>query len=314
MTHHRLVASLALLSAFCLTARVSSVRAQQSTKPAQPPKAAGAAAAPPASTNADIPKKIELYLRDLYAWGPEVRLVVGPLEESPITGLLETRVDLDLAGQKESAKFYVTRDAKYLLRGEITDLSRDQAAETVKMIQLADAPSTGDPKATVTVVEFADFQCPVCKQFHDSARAVLPNYPQVRLVFKDFPLENIHPWAKTASIAARCTYQQDPKAFWTFYDRIYDDQPVISPENAWAKMTDFAAQASLNLDTFKACMAGPEAAAAVDASFENGRKLEVSSTPTVFINGRRMIGADAAQLEQFIRYELEQQKAKAKSR
>lgn len=311
MTHCRPLVRLALLGAFFLAAQAAPVRAQDAAKPPQTPKPASAA---PSTGNAEILRKIEAYLRDTYAWGPEVHLTVGAMKESPVAGLLETLVDIDVSGQKETAKFYISRDGQHLLRAEVTDLSRNRTAEAMKAIELAGAPSTGDPKAAITIVEFADFECPVCKQFHDAVRAVLPNYPQARLVFKDFPLENIHPWAKTASIAARCAYQQDPKAFWTFYDRIYDDQPVISAENAWAKMTDFASQAGLNADTFKSCMAGPEAAAAVDASFDNGRKLEVNSTPTVFINGRRMVGADPAQLEQFIRYELEQQKSKTKTR
>ena len=73
-------------------------------------------------------------------------------------------------------------------------------------------------------------------------------------------------------------------------------------------MTDFAAQAGLNPDGFKACMAGAEAGAAVDASRENGQQLEVNSTPTVFVNGRRLIGADPHALEQYIQYELAHQK------
>ena len=137
---------------------------------------------------------------------------------------------------------------------------------------------------------------------------MLPNYPQVRVVFKDFPLESLHPWARTAALAGRCAYQQDPKAFWKLYDAIYNQQEVISAENAWTKMTDYAADAGLNPEAFKACMSSQEAAAAVNASQANGQELEVNSTPTVFVNGRRLIGADPHLLEQYIRYELAQHK------
>jgi protein-disulfide isomerase len=173
---------------------------------------------------------------------------------------------------------------------------------------MKDAPSLGDAKATVTLVEFSDFQCPVCRSLHDVLRGMLPNYPQVRVVFKDFPIEVLHPWARTAALAGRCAYQQDPRVFWKVYDAIYDQQEVISAENAWAKMADFAAQSGLSPDAFKACMASPEAAAAVDASRANGQQLDVNSTPTVFVNGRRLVGADAHALEQYIQYELAQQK------
>jgi protein-disulfide isomerase len=136
----------------------------------------------------------------------------------------------------------------------------------------------------------------------------LANYPQVRLVFKDFPLEQ-HPWARSAAIAGRCAYNQDPKAFWKLYDLVYDNQDLISPENSYTKLTDYASQVGLNPDTFKTCMASPEATAAVDASRTNGLALQVSSTPTIFINGRRIVGADPHLVEQNIKYELEQQKA-----
>jgi protein-disulfide isomerase len=141
---------------------------------------------------------------------------------------------------------------------------------------------------------------------------MLPNYPQVRLVFMDYPLEQIHPWARTAALAGRCAFAQSPPAFWKMYDLIYDNQELIAAGNAYEKMTDYAGQTGLNLDTFKACMAGPEAAAAVDASVANGRELEVGSTPTIFVNGRRIVGADPHMLEQYIKYELVQQKSGTK--
>src|SRR5437660_10955013 len=96
---------------------------------------------------------------------------------------------------------------------------------------------------------------------------MLPTYTgKVRVVFKDFPLEQLHPWARTAAIAGRCAYQQDPKAFWKMYDVIYDNQEIISASNAWTKMMDYAAQTGLDADAFKSCMAGTEACAAVIAS------------------------------------------------
>jgi protein-disulfide isomerase len=131
---------------------------------------------------------------------------------------------------------------------------------------------------------------------------------KVRVVFKDFPIEQIHPWARTAAIAGRCAYQQDAKAFWKMYDFIYDNQELISAANAWTKMADYAGQSGLDAGAFKSCMASPEAAAAVNASRANGQKLEVNSTPTVFVNGRRLVGADAHLLEQYINYELGQKK------
>lgn len=255
-------------------------------------------------------KNIEAYLRHLYAFGPDVTLVVGTPKPSGIEGLLETSINLTIGENKQTVVFYVSKDGKYLVRGDMSDMAVDPLAGTRAKIDTKDAPTTGDPKAPVTLVEYSDFECPVCRSLHDTLRNTLPNYGnKVRVVFKDFPLEQIHPWARTAALGGRCAYSQDPKAFWKMYDLIYDNQEIISAENAWTKMLDYAAQIGLDTDKFKACMASPEAGAAVNASHDNGMKLEVGSTPTVFVNGRRMVGADPRLLEQYINYELAQQKS-----
>jgi protein-disulfide isomerase len=289
----------ALLACACLPALV------QGQSPAAASSSAGtaAAAAPTA-----LQKSVEAYLRHLYALGSNVQLTISAPKDSEVPGLLETTVEVKDGENSQTAKFYLSKDGKYLVRGDVSDLSKDPLAETRAHIEMKDAPSLGDPKAAVTLVEFSDFQCPVCRSLHDVLRGMLPNYPQVRVVFKDFPLEQLHPWARTAALAGRCAYQQDPKAFWKVYDAIYDQQELISASNAWSKMADFAGGAGLNSDTFKACMASPETAAVVDASRANGQQLEVTSTPTVFVNGRRLVGADPHALEQYIQYELAQKK------
>lgn len=262
-----------------------------------------------ASQQTPIQKTIEAYLRHLYAFGPDMLVTVSAPRETEVPGLLETTVSVKNGDSSEDAKFYISKDGKYLIRGDISDLGKDPLTENRALMDLKDAPSLGDAKAPVTVVEYSDFECPVCRNLHDVMRGILQNYPQVRVVFKDFPIESLHPWARTAALAGRCAYQQNQAAFWKMYDSIYDNQEVISAENAWAKMADYAAQSGLNAEAFRSCMASPEAGAAVDASRANGQKLDVNSTPTVFVNGRRIVGADPRLLEQYIQYEAGQQKA-----
>ena len=276
----------------------------QQPQPSTSPRTSNAAA--PAATPTQLQKKLEAYLRHLYAFGPSVQLTISTPKESEVPGLLETTVDLKDGENSQSAKLYLSKDGKYLVRGEVSDLSKDPLAESRALLQTKDAPSLGDPNAPVTLVEFSDFQCPVCRSLHDVLRGMLPNYPQVRVVFKDFPIESLHPWARTAALAGHCAYEQDPKAFWKLYDSIYDQQELISASNAWTKMSDFAGQAGLNANAFHTCMASPEAGAALEASKANAQQLEVGSTPTVFVNGRRLVGADPHLLEQYIQFELAQ--------
>lgn len=276
------------------------------TTHAQQPKAAAPGASASASpASSQIQKNIEAYLRNLYAFGPDVKLIIGPLRESPVEGILETNIDVTIGENKEAAKFYVSKDGRFLFRGDVSDMTKDPLAENLAQIRMTDAPALGDPKAPVTIVEYSDFECPVCRNLHDALRRILPTYAgKVRVIFKDFPIEQLHPWARTAAIAGRCAYQQKPDAFWKMYDLIYDNQEIISAANAWTKMTEYAVQSGLDADAFKSCMASPEASAAVNASHANGEKLELNSTPTVFVNGRRMVGADAHLIEQYINYEL----------
>src|SRR6266404_4663234 len=246
----------------------------------------------------DLKHRVEQYLRNMFAFGPETKLVVGDFRETGMPGVLATTITVTIEGNKEDAKMWVSKDGKFLFRGELNDMSKDMLAENRAKLDIKDAPATGNLNGPITLVEFADFECPVCRNLHEALRGLLPKYPQVRLVFKDFPLEQLHPWARTGALAGRCAYQQEPKAFWKVYDAIYDQQEVISAANAWTKMTDYAGLSGLEADGFKTCMASPAAAAAVDASRANGQQLDVNSTPTVFVNGRRIVGADPHLLEQ----------------
>ncbi len=293
--------SLTLTAMFAFSLLIPTARGQQ-------PQAT--AAAPAATAQLPIQKSVEAYLRNLYAFGADTAVKVDLPREIGVEGLQEVDIEVKIGENEQTGKVYVTKDGKYMFRGELSDLAKDPLAENRAQLQTKDSPSLGPANGSVTLVEFSDFECPVCRVLHDNLRGLLANYPQVRVVFKDYPLEQIHPWARTAALAGRCTYQQDAKAFWKIYDLIYDSQDVISAENAWGKMTDFAGQVGLNADIFKACMASPEAGAAVDASRANGVKLEVSSTPTIFVNGRRMVGSDPRLLEQYIKYELDQRKAR----
>jgi protein-disulfide isomerase len=291
--------SLTLIAILALNLVIPAARAQQ-------PQAT--AAVPPGAAQLPIQKTVEAYLRNLYAFGADTTVKVAAPKDIGVEGLQEIDIEVKIGENQQTGKVYVTKDGKYMFRGELSELSKDPLAENRAHLQTKDSPSIGPADAPVTLVEFSDFECPVCRSLHDALRGLLPNYPQVRVVFKDFPLEQLHPWARTAAIAGRCAYDQAPAAFWKMYDLIYDSQDVISAETAWGKMADFAGQSGLNSDAFKACMASPEAGAAVNASRDNGIQLEVGSTPTIFVNGRRIVGADPRLLEQYLKYELDQRK------
>jgi protein-disulfide isomerase len=266
---------------------------------------APAAARPPASPEeARFLKSTEAFVRLLFGWGPEVKVTLGPLAPSLAPGFYVVPIQVTLNEQNETGEVYVSKDGKTLLRGDIFDMSADPYAANRAKIHIDGNPTKGPADAPVTLVEFADFQCPHCRELWEALQTVEAKYPQIRVVFKDFPLNTIHPWAETAALGARCAYEQSPEAFWKVHDSIFENQDVISAENVWDKLLEYATQAGLNADTFKGCMASPDAQKAVDANHADGVALGVSSTPTVYINGRQMVGGDVATLSQYIDFDL----------
>jgi protein-disulfide isomerase len=271
-----------------------------------PPTSESAPAASSVSTpeRAQMLKSAETFIRNLFAWGSDYKIKLGPLAQSPSPDFYLLPLEVTRNGQKDNGAVYISKDGKTLIQGEMFDTAIDPYAGNRAKIHTEGSPSKGPANAAVTVVEFADFECPHCRELYQVLGTIEQRYPQVRVVYKDFPLVQVHEWAETAAIGARCAYMQSPGAFWKVHDAIFDNQDLISAENVWEKLNEFAAKAGLTVDTFKACMASPEAKQAVDANAVEGVALGVNSTPTVYVNGRPSVGGDPAALTQFIDYDL----------
>src|SRR3984893_12978184 len=250
-----------------------------------------------------IEKRVEDFLRKWYAWGSGYQIKVGPGKPSPAGDLYEVPVEVTAQGGSDTAIVYVTKDGHYMLRGDLQDLNGDPLGETMRKFNLQGAASKGPADAKVVIVEFGDLECPSCRQLDYVLRSVLTKYPQVRLVFKDFPLVQIHPWAMSAAITGRCVLQQSSDAFWKYHDAVYDNQDLISPENAYTKLAELATQAGAAEDRLRTCASDPKIQALVEQSIAEGRAVDVTRTPTTFVDGRRLLGPDQALLEQYIQFD-----------
>jgi len=148
-----------------------------------------------------------------------------------------------------------------------------------------EGPSEGAAGASVTIIEFEDFQCPFCKKAQATVEQVLLRYrDKVRLVHRDFPLAPLHPTAPKAHEAARCA--EDQGKFWQYRDLLYKNAPT-GPEQ-WAA---YASQLGLNSSDFKKCMDSEKFKAAVQKDEDEGNRLGIQGTPEFFINGRPLAGA-----------------------
>ena len=144
----------------------------------------------------------------------------------------------------------------------------------------------GNKNAKITIMEFSDFQCPYCSRFHDTMKQVMAKYPnQVRWVFKNFPLESIHPYARKAAVAAECAGEQNK--FWEYADAIYTNQSSLND----AYLTTAAKNIGLNTGKFSTCLSSNKYDSRVSADLQQGQTYGVRGTPGSFINGTTIPGA-----------------------
>ena len=167
-------------------------------------------------------------------------------------------------------------------------------------------PSFGPADAPVTIVEFGDLQCPSCRAEAPVLRQLIPDlYPnKVRIVFKDYPLESIHPWARAASIAGRCVFRQNPRAFWKFYDWDYENQDDITVENLKSKVLGWAKGNGIASAQLESCIDSKATDADVARNISEGKAAEVRGTPTLFVNGVKASSVQIPALQQMIEKEL----------
>jgi protein-disulfide isomerase len=166
-------------------------------------------------------------------------------------------------------------------------------------IDIGNAPVRGDAKAKVTIVEFSDFQCPFCSRGAKTVEAVLEKYKgKVKVAFKHQPLP-FHPQAKPAAKAALAAGEQGK--FWEMHDKMFGNQKELAPE----KYEEWAKELGLNMSKFKEAMASAKYDAMIDADSQFGTSVGAGGTPTFFINGRKLVGAQPQeQFEAIIEEEL----------
>ncbi len=181
--------------------------------------------------------------------------------------------------------------------GDSPSPSGDQGTETVSMdqIELEGEPTMGSSDAPVTLVMYEDFECPFCQQFEQNAvPQIVSNYVEsgdVRLVWKDFPLAQLHPWATPAAEAMECVYRQDEDAFWTVKDRIFENQNTLSTSNVQDQIKSWAAEEGVSESAVQSCIDSGDATQEVEDDQSEGRTIGVSGTPSVVVNGELIVGA-----------------------
>ena len=243
----------------------------------------------------EVIHRIEMEIRTHYNVPPQIAVSLSNPKPSITPGYDDVVVTLSGGGKSSDHDFLISKDRKTLAHLDKYDVSQDLMAK----INVKGRAVRGNPEAKVTIVNFDDFQCPFCSHMHSTLFAnVFKDYAdKVKIIYKDYPLIEIHPWALRAAIDGNCLAEQNGQAYWDFADYVHANQKVIagkSRADAFANLDNLvkeqAQKHQLDQDKLQACVQKQDESA-VRASMTEGDKLGVDSTPTLFINGERFTGA-----------------------
>jgi protein-disulfide isomerase len=227
-----------------------------------------------------------------------VKVVIGPLRASDFANYDAVTITFVSSTKKQDFEFLLARDHKTLIRMTKFDLASDPYAEIMKKIDINGRPTRGNKDAKVILVSYDDFECPFCSRMHQTLfPGLLKEYgDRVLFVYKDFPLEEIHPWAVHAAVDANCLLAESNDAYWDYADYLHANQHAISGgrdgQNAELDKLALSQAEKLNLDVPKlqACLKAQDEKA-VRASIKDGDALGLEATPTLFVNGQKLDGA-----------------------
>jgi protein-disulfide isomerase len=240
--------------------------------------------------NADDPTaKIVEYYRRKANVPPSVKLEVKDVADSPIKGA-KSGV---LAAGSRKVPFTMSDDGRYVIFGEMEDLTVDPFAAVMKKIDLSNMPFKGPADAKVVIVEYSDFQCPFCARGYATIEnQVLKEYgDKVKFYYKNFPLP-MHPWAEPAAIASECVLaQKDTDAYWKLYKFYFENQRELNPQNLKEKTLEQLKDTKVDAAKFTDCFDNKKTADLVKAQMAEGSSIGVNGTPAFLINGRLVSGA-----------------------
>lgn len=307
-----LLAATAML-AVSATALQAASQTQVPTAPSESQAAQAAAQAPsaPAPTAAQVfpkpdPKnftsatptkdQVNAFLSSSWGYDPDRMWEVEAILKTPIEGLTKVIVYIGDKTSKDnkpqSFLFWAMPDGKHIIAGEDVYPFGDHpyAANRTMLEQRADGPFRGAADKTLELVEFADFQCPHCKDAQANMDKLIADFPKARIVYQNYPLERIHPQAKLAAEYGVCVAKLGGStAFFQFAGATFDGQDGLnSADGAQLTLNSAVTKAGLEPTKVQDCVKTPAAGDEVEKSVKLAEDLNVSSTPTLLVNGRQV--------------------------
>lgn len=312
------LAGLAVLAAFALP--VFPAFAQQDVPPAPAaPSAPAPVAAPvfpkidPANFTAASPARetVDAFLRNSWGYDDTRIWQVAAILKTPVEGVSKVIIYLgDKTGKQKPSgiSFFVLADGKHIVAGdEIIPFGEHPFADYKAIAALrADGPYRGGAAKDLEIVEFADFQCPHCKEAQANMDKLSVDFPKARIVFQNYPLPQ-HPEAAHAAAYGVCVAKQGGStAFFTFAAAVFDGQDgLASPDGATLTLNSAVTKAGLDPAKIAECAKLPATVATVEASVKLAKDLNVNQTPTLVVNGRQVpANAPYDTIKQILQYQV----------
>jgi len=253
----------------------------------------------------DVVRKIEHQVRVTYKISADSEVTVGSVAMSAdVPGFDAIPVTIASADQKADQKrdyvFLLSKDRRTLIRLTKFDLDKDAFDDVMSRIDVKGRPVRGAKSASVVLVVFDDYECPFCARAHQTLfPQVLKEYgDRVSFIYKDDPVESIHPWAVHAAVDANCLAAQSSDAYWDFADELHARRQEVDVQRTPATRFDVVDKITVSqgekhhLDAaqLQACIKAQDEIA-VRKSMEEAKALGVNGTPAIFVNGQRIDGA-----------------------
>lgn len=294
-------------SAFAQTAPAAAPSAAQTNKPsgAQPARPLqlqsldpGARPDPfppinPKYFTADSPTvaTVDSYLHAMLGYDANRIWRVAAIQKTAVPGVSKVTAfisDKSAGAKVQSAAFVVLADGKHIVAdSSVQAFGANPFAESRLLLQQrATGPSYGAVSKDLLFVEFADLQCPHCKDAQPIMARLAKDFPTARIVYESYPLTEIHPMAARAAAYGACIAQSDSDKFFTYAQAVYDTQGALTADDGEQTLKNAVAKTGLNPETIATCAAGPEAKAAVEASSKLAMDLGIEQTPMLAVNGR----------------------------
>ncbi len=315
------LASVAALAALFMPVVIAAAQEQVPAAPAQAPTAPAPTAAPvfpkvdPANFTAAAPTReaVNAFLQTSWGYDDSRIWQVQAILKTQVEGISKVIVYFgDKAGKQKISglQFFALADGKHIIAGdEIIPFGEKPFADARAQLQeRANGPYRGSASKDLELVEFADFQCPHCKEAQANMDKLAADFPKARIVFQNYPLARIHPASVQAASYSICVAKEGgSNAFFTFASAVFEGQDGLNTaDGATLTLNSAVAKAGLDLAKIKACVATPEATATLAASVKLAEDLGINQTPLLLINGRQVpvAGTPYETLKQIVEYQI----------